>query len=46
MNELNQKADPEELNMDLAVVTLMFASFPSSAPSAQSIVVTHGWFLQ
>ena len=31
---------------DVANVTLMFASFPSSALTGQSMVVSHGWFMQ
>jgi 3-hydroxybutyrate dehydrogenase len=31
---------------DVADVTLMFASFPSSALTGQSMVVSHGWFMQ
>jgi NADP-dependent 3-hydroxy acid dehydrogenase YdfG len=31
---------------DDADVTLMFASFPSSALTGQSMVVSHGWFMQ
>jgi 3-hydroxybutyrate dehydrogenase len=31
---------------DVAGVTLMFASFPSSALTGQSMVVSHGWFMQ
>ena len=31
---------------DVAEVTLMFASFPSSALTGQSMVVSHGWFMQ
>ena len=31
---------------DVAQVALMFASFPSNALSGQSLVVSHGWFMQ
>ena len=31
---------------DVADVTLMFASFPSNALTGQSMVVSHGWFMQ
>jgi len=31
---------------DVAQVALMFASFPSNALTGQSIVVSHGWFMQ
>ena len=31
---------------DVAEVTLMFASFSSSALTGQSMVVSHGWFMQ
>lgn len=31
---------------DIAQVALMFASFPSSALTGQSLVVSHGWFMQ
>jgi 3-hydroxybutyrate dehydrogenase len=31
---------------DVADVTLMFASFPSNALTGQSLVVSHGWFMQ
>jgi 3-hydroxybutyrate dehydrogenase len=27
-------------------VALMFASFPSNALTGQSVVVSHGWFMQ
>jgi len=31
---------------DVAEVALMFASFPSNALTGQSMVVSHGWFMQ
>jgi len=31
---------------DVAQVALMFASFPSNALTGQSLVVSHGWFMQ
>jgi len=31
---------------DVAEVALLFASFPSNALTGQSIVVSHGWFMQ
>lgn len=31
---------------DVAQVALMFASFPSNALTGQSMVVSHGWFMQ
>jgi 3-hydroxybutyrate dehydrogenase len=31
---------------DVAEVALMFASFPSNALTGQSLVVSHGWFMQ
>ena len=31
---------------DVAEVALMFAAFPSNALTGQSIVVSHGWFMQ
>ncbi|MDQ6629312.1 MAG: 3-hydroxybutyrate dehydrogenase [Pseudomonadota bacterium] len=31
---------------DVAEIALLFASFPSGALSGQSIVVSHGWFMQ
>jgi 3-hydroxybutyrate dehydrogenase len=31
---------------DVAQVALMFAAFPSNALTGQSIVVSHGWFMQ
>jgi 3-hydroxybutyrate dehydrogenase len=32
--------------LDVAEVALMFASFPSNALTGQSLVVSHGWFMQ
>ncbi|HXU56614.1 MAG TPA: SDR family oxidoreductase, partial [Casimicrobiaceae bacterium] len=31
---------------DVAAVALFFASFPSNALTGQSLVVSHGWFMQ
>ena len=31
---------------DVAEVALVFASFPSNALTGQSMVVSHGWFMQ
>jgi 3-hydroxybutyrate dehydrogenase len=31
---------------DVAAVALMFASFPTNALTGQSLVVSHGWFMQ
>jgi hypothetical protein len=31
---------------DVAEVTLMLWSYPSSAPTGQPMVVSHGWFMQ
>jgi 3-hydroxybutyrate dehydrogenase len=31
---------------DVAAIALLFASFPSSALTGQSLVVSHGWFMQ
>jgi 3-hydroxybutyrate dehydrogenase len=31
---------------DVAQVALFFASFPSNALTGQSLVVSHGWFMQ
>ena len=31
---------------DVAQVALLFASFPSNALTGQSLVVSHGWFMQ
>ena len=31
---------------DIAQLTLLFASFPTNALTGQSIVVSHGWFMQ
>jgi 3-hydroxybutyrate dehydrogenase len=32
--------------LDVAAVALLFASFPSNALTGQSLVVSHGWFMQ
>jgi len=31
---------------DVARVALMFAAFPTNALTGQSLVVSHGWFMQ
>lgn len=31
---------------DVAQVALMFAAFPSNALTGQSLVVSHGWYMQ
>ena len=31
---------------DVAAVALFFAAFPSNALTGQSLVVSHGWFMQ
>ena len=31
---------------DIAEIALLFASFPSNALTGQSLVVSHGWFMQ
>jgi 3-hydroxybutyrate dehydrogenase len=31
---------------DVAEVALLFAAFPSNALTGQSLVVSHGWFMQ
>jgi len=31
---------------DVAEAALLFASFPSNALTGQSLVVSHGWFMQ
>jgi 3-hydroxybutyrate dehydrogenase len=31
---------------DIAQIALMFASFPTNALTGQSLVVSHGWFMQ
>jgi 3-hydroxybutyrate dehydrogenase len=31
---------------DVAQVALLFASFPTNALTGQSLVVSHGWFMQ
>ncbi|MBS0318566.1 MAG: 3-hydroxybutyrate dehydrogenase, partial [Proteobacteria bacterium] len=31
---------------DVAEVALLFASFPTNALTGQSLVVSHGWFMQ
>ena len=31
---------------DVAELALLFASFPSNALTGQSLVVSHGWFVQ
>jgi 3-hydroxybutyrate dehydrogenase len=31
---------------DVAEVALLFASFPTNALTGQSLVVSHGWFME
>ena len=31
---------------DVAEVALLFAAFPSNALTGQSLVVSHGWYMQ
>ena len=31
---------------DVAAIALLFAAFPSNALTGQSLVVSHGWFMQ
>jgi 3-hydroxybutyrate dehydrogenase len=44
---LGQTVDGEFTTVqDIAEVALVFASFPSNALTGQSLVVSHGWFMQ
>jgi 3-hydroxybutyrate dehydrogenase len=44
---LGQTVDGEFTTVqDIAEVALLFASFPSNALTGQSLVVSHGWFMQ
>ena len=44
---LKETVDGEFTTLDdVAEVALLFASFPSNALSGQSLVVSHGWFMQ
>ena len=44
---LKDTVDGEFTNVqDVAEVALLFASFPSNALTGQSLVVSHGWFMQ
>jgi 3-hydroxybutyrate dehydrogenase len=44
---LKKTVDGEFTTMaDVAEVALMFSSFPSNALTGQSLVVSHGWFMQ
>lgn len=44
---LGQTVDGEFTTIqDIAEVALLFASFPSNALTGQSLVVSHGWFMQ
>jgi 3-hydroxybutyrate dehydrogenase len=44
---LKETVDGEFTSMaDVARVALMFASFPGNALTGQSLVVSHGWFMQ
>ena len=33
-------------SLDVARVALLFAAFPTNALTGQSMVVSHGWFMQ
>ena len=35
-----------EAQLDVAQSTLFFAAFPTNALTGQSLVVSHGWFMQ
>jgi 3-hydroxybutyrate dehydrogenase len=44
---LKETVDGEFTTMaDVAQVALMFAAFPGNALTGQSLVVSHGWFMQ
>jgi len=44
---LGQTVDGEFTTVeDIAEVALLFASFPTNALTGQSLVVSHGWFMQ
>jgi 3-hydroxybutyrate dehydrogenase len=44
---LKETVDDEfTTTLDVAEVALLFASFPSNALTGQSLVVSHGWFMQ
>ena len=45
---LNQRRQREEFTTieDVAQTALFLAAFPSNALTGQSIVVSHGWFMQ
>jgi 3-hydroxybutyrate dehydrogenase len=43
---LGQTVDGEFTTMeDVAEIALLFAAFPSNALTGQSIVVSHGWYM-
>ena len=46
--DINQAAADGEFTTtaDVAQVALMFAAFPNNALTGQSLVVSHGWFLE
>jgi 3-hydroxybutyrate dehydrogenase len=43
---LKETVDGEFTTTDVAAVALFFASFASNALTGQSLVVSHGWFMQ
>ena len=44
---LGQTVDKEFTTIeDVAEVALLFASFPTNALTGQSLVVSHGWFME
>lgn len=46
--DINQAAADGEFTTtaDVAQVALMFAAFPNNALTGQSLVVSHGWFME
>ncbi|HKF95300.1 MAG TPA: hypothetical protein VKB53_00415 [Gammaproteobacteria bacterium] len=45
--KLKETVDAEfTITDDVAEVTMFFASFPTNAPTGQSIVANHGWHMQ
>jgi 3-hydroxybutyrate dehydrogenase len=42
---LKETVDGEFTTVDLAQTALFLAAFPSNALTGQSIVVSHGWFM-
>ena len=44
---LKQTVDGEFTTVeDVAEIALLFAGFPSNALTGQSVVVSHGWYMQ